>query len=145
MGRGGGAMKIFGDHRIIARFRAGDENGAFHEILDRYGRWLYTKLSRMLRSRGEAADLTQQAFFLLFGYLRSPKCDESDSIEVLLSGYARRLAIDQNRHEKTEEAQYEVYVVQADGQARAEVLLDRSGRILEEEKKGEKDDEDDGD
>jgi uncharacterized membrane protein YkoI len=47
--------------------------------------------------------------------------------------------------EKTEEAQYEVYVVQADGQARAEVLLDRSGRILEEEKKGEKDDEDDGD
>lgn len=131
-------MKIFGDHRIIARFRAGDEDGAFNEILDRYAGWLYTKLSRRLRRRGEAADLTQQAFFLLFGYLRSPKCDESDSIEVLLTGYAQRLATDQNRHETTVEARLaeyaaeaEKYAVPADAELDAKVLGTRLKRAIE--------------
>lgn len=62
------------DHELIARALGGDES-AYARLRDKYWRPLHAMLSRMIRSKHDAEDLTQEAFIKAFASLHNFNTD----------------------------------------------------------------------
>ncbi len=79
-----------GEAAAIARTLAGDAE-AFGELVDRYSSRIYAHLYRLVRSREEAEDLTQEAFLRAYRYLE--RLDTSRSFRNWLYKIATNLGL----------------------------------------------------
>jgi len=83
-------MSEYSDWDLVARARDGDMN-AFTELVQRYERPITNFCQRMVRSREDAEDITQESFLRVHRYLQRLRPEAKFS--TLLFGIARNLAL----------------------------------------------------
>jgi len=83
-------MSEYSDWDLVARARDGDMN-AFTELVQRYERPITNFCQRMVRSREDAEDITQESFVRVHRYLQRLRPEAKFS--TLLFGIARNLAL----------------------------------------------------
>lgn len=92
------------DRRIAERLRAGD-GAALAELYDRYGGLVYSVVLRIVRSAGDAEDVTQEVF--LYAWEKSPAFDPSKgTFATWLGTLARSRGIDRLRRRQSQERRH---------------------------------------
>ena len=86
-----------GDAELVRLCLAGDER-AYRELVERYERQVYSVAMRMVRSREDAEDLTQETFVRMFKAL--DRYDPARPFPAWLLTIAARLSIDQLRRRR---------------------------------------------
>lgn len=106
------------DYDLVARALGGDQS-AYTRLRDKYWRSIYTMLSRMIRDKNDAEDLTQEAFIKAFNSLASFNTDYAFS--TWLYKIASNNCIDYLRKRRLKTISIDAPVQTRDGEVQMEI------------------------